>query len=117
MTYAKHCGSGLRHRVECCERIGITSLKSYAEVFQTLLRSFENSITSDAPRVLTPKTVVAESIPRANSNESTVLSLPEPCDVFMTRATFHDSAFHRPSHRDTRIDYDSYMRIETHRSH
>jgi len=104
MTCATHYGSTLPANVKCCERIGVCSLKSYAEVRDTKFRGFENSITSDSPRVLTPKAVAAKGISRANSNESAILSSPEPCDVFMTRAARHNFASQRPGHGEAKID-------------
>ena len=54
--------------IERGKRIGLSSFKSPPEVFNATFRGFENTISPNAPRVLTPEAVIAESIPSAYSH-------------------------------------------------
>jgi hypothetical protein len=53
-----------------CKKIGFFPLKNDAKIFQPGLRRFENPITQDAPRVLSPQAIIAQRVSGCDAHDS-----------------------------------------------
>jgi len=78
--------AGIAEREEIC----LFTLEYDPEVFQPGFRGFQNPVTQNAPRVLSPQPVITERVANRNADNPELFPGPYQGDILMARTGFHD---------------------------